>query len=736
MPSRACVYRFLATAVLAACATYAAAQQIDDIKALEAIATNEVELPQQFFWQSEVLNKDSVQSELAKLYVTLQDNGSLKTKPVIIEKGETPTDLMIRAGVWPKWLQNRMPVELDAALCSLNPGICSFGEKGAPDWTRAWPERTMMVPDVELKLTYQISSREWSRFSAQIVQVAVQETSDFVSMWCRQFPAGSKECPQHEAEKAGWSEQPVIFKYADDSGTLHKEYWAVGDPVALQRLGASASPFKMLAVPVVEATVGLQKGSAGGVARITRTLSDRALFEQKPRLESLSEDNKVPYERMGFSGVDGKLLMPWPSGLVPSPIRIAHIDALADLNHCGFGAGVVFKRYAVDPQTGIGRMEDVPRPAVATIAATVPTPGAATAPACGQIDPAPIEQRSHGTHTLGILVDLLTLGGKAAEPGLDPDLPPIVIYHVPVELSPTNPAAMEQLYKAIRQFPSWGVTLVNISASWSLADTQLIERAINELQDQVLFVAAAGNEQQVDSCSVSPACIKGKNVVSVVALGMDAQNRLTVLDKSNRGLDHDIGALGADIFSAVSDNRIGKLSGTSQAAPLVTAVIAHLMRRGGLGLDWIYERIMTTAVLDSSLLGVSQATMIDMKRAVDVDTDFLDLKNGCRITGKLDRFANDNKITLQEVENSERSSRVEPRDLRRIFFNEQESWHLVMYKSGGHKLVRNTYLISDEDLQREFRFEPATLTDCEGLQAGVVQKFKLSDVKDMIASSK
>nr|WP_244649472.1 hypothetical protein [Mesorhizobium sediminum] len=55
--------------------------------------------PEKFLWRSEVLNRDDVQAELGDLYVTLQTNGALTTKQVSIEKGETPTDVMIRNGV-------------------------------------------------------------------------------------------------------------------------------------------------------------------------------------------------------------------------------------------------------------------------------------------------------------------------------------------------------------------------------------------------------------------------------------------------------------------------------------------------------------------------------------------------------------------------------------------------------------------------------------------------------------
>lgn len=713
------------------------AQQTEDKKAEDTIVELESYRPSQFFWQSEVLNKDTVEKELAKLYITLHTNGVLKTQPIRIEKGETATDIMIRAGVWPKWLIRRMLPNLEIALCELNTDICKPQGKvgGAVDWSQAWPGRMMNIPDVELKLSFQIDSRDWEDFISQVVRVDVVETPDFISMWCRQFTVVVELCRSRDIEEGWESDEPAIYKYVDDSQTLHREYSAVGDPVALQRLASSKSPFKMLAVPVVEATVELKDSSAGGFSRITRSLSDRVLVEQKLRLESLVEQNKQPYALMGFADASGQWLAPWPDQMTPTPIRIAHIDAAADLNHCAFGAGIVFKRYLVDPATKVGRLEEVPRPSVpATAASTSPSTHGTAMTSCGQFDKNALREKSHGTHTLGILVDLLTLGGRV-EPSPDPDNPPIVIYHVPVDLSPST-ENMKTLRDAIGQLPSWGVSLVNISVSWNLAETRPIEEAIERVKSQVLFVVAAGNEKQETSCTVSPACIKSKNVISVVALGSE-QDHLKVLDDSNRGPDHDIGAFAFDITSAASNNTTAKFSGTSQAAPLVSAVVAHLMRRGDLEIDSIYERIITTARLDTELLGVSQATMIDMKRAVAVETDFLELDGNdhCQITGTMEDFVRDadldEKLVLTDVE-SGGEFKIAPDDLRRVFFNKPEGWHLIMY-ARGRKLVRGNYFIDDRHMNREFRFRVGA-TDCGGTQVGAVQKIKLFNVKDLIVS--
>ncbi|MBX9465487.1 MAG: S8 family serine peptidase [Aquamicrobium sp.] len=685
--------------------------------------------PEKFLWRSEVFNRDDVQAELGNLFVTLRANGAMTTKGVSIVAGETPTDAMIRNGVWPHWLKNRVPINVDAMLCELNPDICRAGTKGGNDWTRAWPGRTLNLPDVSLELSYKLEARQVDELTSRRSDIEIVETPDFLALWCRDSGPEHELCQSNDVV-GGWAEEtPAIYQYVYDGTVDVQQFAKVADPSALQRLGSSDSYMKMVAVPVVEAKVGTREVSRGNFSRVIRDLSDNVMVEQKPRLQSFFPDNARLLYPMGFVDKEGKPVWPWDPNTSLWPISIAHFDATAELNHCAFrklmkplGQTVALKRWNYEKKI----LEEVEF--AETVAASAPSDVTTDAgPSCGQINPRPLPEKSHGTHTLGLLISLLTLDGQIKTPE-GSDRPPVTIYHVPIDRTQTNEGYMAQVEAAIRKLPLWGVSIANVSVSWSMADTRLIDKAISTLQNTIV-VAAAGNDDTT-GCIISPACIDSSNVISVIGLDLGEDDSLKILQQSNYGPHHKIGAIGANLIAPVDGGMVGPLSGTSQAAPLVSAAIGHLIRRGMTSIEDINQRLMATAVLDSKLLEASKATMIDMRRAMDFGVDFLDLNNGCKMRGEFRGFVSDLAVTVIAVESGGHFYPKEP-ELRRVFYNEREDWHLIMSVQ-GNELKREAYYIASDHLEREFRFKPETLENCSDLEAGAVAKFKLADVRDLM----
>lgn len=695
-----------------------------------AAAQEAMVIPQgndQFLWRAEVLNRDEVQADLARLYVTLHENGALETQQIAIEKGETPTDVMIRSGVWPHWLKNRMPLNVDAMLCDLNPDICRTA-KGANDWTRAWPGRELNLPDVSLKLSYNVGVRSTGELTAGKSDIEIVETADLSALWCRGTGPDHELCQGNDIV-GGWTEEtPAIFQYVYDGSVDVDQFAKVASPSALRDLGAGASPVKMVAIPVVEAMVETRNASQGEFSRVINNLSDKVLVDQKLQLQSFYESNVALLRRMGFVDADGKPVQPYKAGESLSPIRVAHIDASAELTHCAFDRGISFKRWNFDTRA----FEDVARPDSMSASAAPHTTNDA-APACGGLNHTPLVEKSHGTHTLGLLVDLLTLGGSLPPPPGTTE-PPITIYHIPIGLTQANQIGLEALDRALNLLPWWDIKVVNMSITWNKADTRLMEDTIARLPNTI-FVAAAGNHDETTGCSISPACIESKNVISVIGLDLDEHDHLKILKHSNHGWRyHDIGAIGANVVSSVDGGMIGPLSGTSQAAPLVSAAIGHLIRRGKTGIDDIYQRIMTTAVLDSTLLEASKATMIDMRRAMDFDVDFVELSDGCKMRGRFEQFLTPGDIAATEVGSGGRFY-LNGADLRRVFYNERRDWHLLMHMR-GRDFLRRDYRIEPDHLQREFQFDPTTVENCTNRQAGFVTRVRLSEVRDMMLASR
>ena len=104
-----------------------------------------------------------------------------------------------------------------------------------------------------------------------------------------------------------------------------------------------------------------------------------------------------------------------------------------------------------------------------------------------------------------------------------------------------------------------------INCSWGSAQFNPLLKAAIEDNSDILFVCAAGNNGNGNP--VYPAAYDLPNVVSVTAM----DNTGTLADFSNYGPKVDIAAPGQDIYTVVSDNEYGFVSGTSMAAPYVSA---------------------------------------------------------------------------------------------------------------------------------------------------------------------
>lgn len=700
-----------------------------------------VKQPSEIFWQSEVLSKDDVQSALAELYITLRDNGVLQTKSVLIGKGDTPTELMIRSDVWPHWLEYRMPLNVEAMLCDMNKDICGTPKSNnhASDWSRAWPGEQLRVPSIKLSLDYKFGVRHLADIRRRSGEIDFITTPNLEDLWCRRSGQDHEICQDGAVDKGWLDEEPAVYVYLYDGYTARERLQkleSIIDPESLKEFGAPDSPSRIVAIPVIKATIETNDLSSVSISRTIRQLDEKAFINPRFSIESLvAKNNHRILDRMGYlDGAD--YLPPYDPVRGPRPIRIAHIDTAAELNHCMFSPAVRMKRWAFSDNGG--RLETVGPTEVASNS-HAGGPDGGNLPAgmshvqhCGDLNEGALRQVSHGTHTLGLLVDVLTLGGKISmPPGADD--PPVTIYHIPIGQEQPNEIAMGPFVEVLEMLPLWRIDVVSMSVSWNQADTIAMEGIIRELGDSIFFVAAAGNQGQANGCSKSPACIDSKNVISVIALDMDQDGNIQLLPDTNRGSKyHDIGALGGNVLSSVNEGMVARFSGTSQATPLVAAAVGRMIQHGKSGIDNIYQHLLTTAWLDSRLLGASKATMINARRALDTGTDFLVLKDGCSMRGAFDRFAGPAAIHADSVEGGSYS--ISTADIRRIFYNERDDWHLFMHKSGGD-FVSAGYLLGDDDLQRDFRFTPESFENCEGITAGNTVRRPLMDVKDLILTS-
>ncbi len=169
----------------------------------------------------------------------------------------------------------------------------------------------------------------------------------------------------------------------------------------------------------------------------------------------------------------------------------------------------------------------------------------------------------HGTGVLSILAANPLTGGA---PGLVPDAEFFVSGVFFTDDRGEMAADTISLLKAFQWMGQNDVKVVNMS--FAGPRDELVEQEIDRMASNgVIFVAAAGNEGPTAEPSFPAAY---PEVIAVTAVTKDLHN----YRYANRGPHIDVSAPGVDIWSAAPGGREGYHSGTSFAAPHVTAVVA------------------------------------------------------------------------------------------------------------------------------------------------------------------
>jgi subtilisin family serine protease len=137
----------------------------------------------------------------------------------------------------------------------------------------------------------------------------------------------------------------------------------------------------------------------------------------------------------------------------------------------------------------------------------------------------------------------------------------------------------------IQQLKDSGINIVATNNSWGGSNfSQSLQDAIAaQLQDGILFVAAAGNDfSDNDEIPTYPANISLPNILSVAAT--DRTDGTPGFSNLGRHTVH-LGAPGSEILSTTPNNTYSVFSGTSMAAPHVTGVAA-LLKAQDPSRDW------------------------------------------------------------------------------------------------------------------------------------------------------
>ncbi|MEZ5773245.1 MAG: S8 family serine peptidase [Hyphomicrobiaceae bacterium] len=177
----------------------------------------------------------------------------------------------------------------------------------------------------------------------------------------------------------------------------------------------------------------------------------------------------------------------------------------------------------------------------------------------------------HGT----AVVSLLAGDPSGATPGLVPDAAIFAANVFYREADGGLTADTMSIVAALDWLASQGVRIVNMSYAGP-ADP-LVEAAIEDMRRLgTVFVAAAGNNGP-NAEPVFPAAYPG--VIAVTAVSSD----LSGYRHANRGSYIDVAAPGVGIWTALPGGMAGYQTGTSFAAPYVTAILAVDARLIGVG---------------------------------------------------------------------------------------------------------------------------------------------------------
>ncbi|MCM4083777.1 S8 family serine peptidase [Paractinoplanes hotanensis] len=197
-----------------------------------------------------------------------------------------------------------------------------------------------------------------------------------------------------------------------------------------------------------------------------------------------------------------------------------------------------------------------------------------------------VDPHGHGTHVAGTVAALTGNGVGIAGMAPDAQILPVRV------LDANGNGYMSDVANGIAYAAEHGADVINLSVS-ATSQVGAVTNAVAYARSKgVVVVAAGGNSRRTGSPTAFPAADPG--VIAVAATASDD----AVAAYSNRGGYIDVAAPGSEITSVYPGNRYVRMSGTSMAAPHVTALTALLKGADrGLTPDEV-ERAVTESAVD------------------------------------------------------------------------------------------------------------------------------------------
>lgn len=282
--------------------------------------------------------------------------------------------------------------------------------------------------------------------------------------------------------------------------------------------------------------------------------------------------------------------------------------------------------------------------------------------------------------------------------------------------------------------------VVNMSIAFAEQDAANTFRDILTKNPKTLFVAAAGNDgEDLKERRIYPASLGGEERLNLITVGSVDSNGL-LSNFSNFGANVDLAAPGCNITSWIDgEGPKVSISGTSQAAPLVTFAAALLLSKSPASMPRaIKNRLIYSGDLirdKASRAKVWSGVRLAIPKALFVNDDFVFVREGGKYAaylGKIERFGG---VTCA----SNDRSFDDIRSLKRISASEVQVFTAT--KSGpvsvcSGKLADAT--VADPNVEVIIRFSPRVrLQGASAIQADATtpRSFRARDLVELIRST-
>jgi hypothetical protein len=410
-------------------------------------------------------------------------------------------------------------------------------------------------------------------------------------------------------------------------------------------------------------------------------LSSNILSTGKAELQSCFKDPLYPDQRSLLSLIKHPFIRIEDMDEIPDsfkePIPVAVLDTWFDKEHCELMKNVEL----LSEQTKSG--SNRPKSTV-----------------CGEemTTVSPNEVDDHGTHVAGLIAS------DANEKGLVGLNPYAKVKYISIDMNAMRAAAYRDEFAKKMRNEAIDKSLRTANISWAYSNDSpgrdSIRNNIRFLKENTLFVVAAGNDAASldQACGNLPACLSDwDNVITVVGLDRNEKQphlwRESEKIGSNWSLAFNIGAIAEKVLSTTYKNYTGRLSGTSQAAPQVTAAASllysvyekiHKTDQPSLLPIRVKNRLIYTSDLFNGLLDKLEGGRLNIERALDTSRAYVVIeKNGKRktIVGRLIQFGNKPTDYITCRRNNGNEDHINRLDLRRMFYDEYRRKYIIFYNS-------------------------------------------------------